>query len=165
MILYPFYLLILLFGSYFIYQSYSFEAPYDFALLTLFYVAFLMISTAAIYRDRMKISFRESALAILASASLTVTIFRAVFLAMFWNHLGFKKTDKGGVHRGSGALSWIKKHPGFITLVIINLTMIFFAQGILFRYGMNTDTMIWFLLVITITLPTLSALFFQVIYE
>jgi cellulose synthase/poly-beta-1,6-N-acetylglucosamine synthase-like glycosyltransferase len=165
MILYPFYLLILLFGSYFIYESYSFEAPYDFALLTLFYVLFLMVSTAAIYRDRMWISLRSSVLAILASASLTVTIFRAVFLAVFWNDLGFKKTNKWGVHTASGKLSWIKKHPGFITLVIINLTMIFLAQGILFRYGVNTDTLIWFLLVITITLPTLSALFFQVVYE
>lgn len=95
MILYPFYLLILLFGSYFIYESYSFEAPYDFALLTLFYVVFLMITTAIIYRDRMHISFREAGLAILASASLTVTIFKAVFLAMFWNNFGFKKTNKG----------------------------------------------------------------------
>lgn len=43
--------------------------------------------------------------------------------------------------------------------------MIFFAQGILFRYGVNTDTLIWFLLVVTITLPTLSALFFQIAYE
>jgi cellulose synthase/poly-beta-1,6-N-acetylglucosamine synthase-like glycosyltransferase len=165
MILYPFYLLILLFGSYFIYESYSFEAPYDFALLTLFYVVFLMLSTAAIYHDRMKISFREAVLAILASASLTVTIFRAVFLAMFWNNFWFKKTNKGGIHKTSGKLSWVKKHPGFITLVIINLLMIFFAQGILFRYGINTDTLIWFLLVVTITLPTLSALFFQIAYE
>jgi cellulose synthase/poly-beta-1,6-N-acetylglucosamine synthase-like glycosyltransferase len=94
MILYPFYLLILLFGSWFIYESYSFEAPYDFALLTLFYVLFLMLSTVAIYRDRMHITMKEAWLAILASASLTVTIFKAVFLAMFWNHLGFKKTNK-----------------------------------------------------------------------
>lgn len=94
MILYPFYLLILLFGSYFIYESYSFEAPYDFALLTLFYVAFLMLSTGAIYRDRMGITPKEALLAILASASLTVTIFKAVFLAVFWNNFGFKKTNK-----------------------------------------------------------------------
>lgn len=111
MILYPFYLIILLFGSYFIYESYSFEAPYDFALLTLFYVVFLMATTAAIYRDRMHITFREAGLAILASASLTVTIFRAVFLAIFWNDFGFKKTNKGGIHTGNGKLSWIKKHP------------------------------------------------------
>ena len=111
MILYPFYLLILLFGSYFIYESYSFEAPYDFALLTLFYVVFLMASTIAIYRERMHITFKESLLAILASASLTVTIFRAVFLAMFWNNLGFKKTNKGGKNLGAGKISWIKKHP------------------------------------------------------
>jgi cellulose synthase/poly-beta-1,6-N-acetylglucosamine synthase-like glycosyltransferase len=94
MILYPFYLLILLFGSYFIYESYSFDAPYDFALLTLYYVAFLMLSTMSIYRDRMHITRKESFQAVLASASLTVTIFRAVFLAVFWNHLGFKKTNK-----------------------------------------------------------------------
>ncbi len=124
-----------------------------------------MITTAKIYRDRMGITAKESFLAILASASLTVTIFKAVFLAIFWNDFGFKKTNKGGVHTGNGKLSWIKKHPGFITLVIINLTMIFFAQGILFRYGVNTDTLIWFLLVVTITLPTLSALFFQIAYE
>ena len=111
MILYPFYLLILLFGSYFIYESYRFEAPYDFALLTLFYVTFLMLSTGAIYRDRMNISPKEPFLAILASASLTVTIFKAVFLAVFWNDFGFKKTNKGGVHTGSGKLSWVKKHP------------------------------------------------------
>lgn len=165
MILYPFYLLILLFGSYFIYESYSFEAPYDFALLTLFYVVFLMLSTGAIYRDRMNISTKESILAILASASLTVTIFKAVFLAVFWNDFGFKKTNKWGIHTATGKLSWIKKHPWFITLVMINLVMIFFAQGILFRYGITTDTFIWFLLVVTITLPTLSALFFQVVYE
>ena len=34
----------------------SFDAPYDFALLTLYYVAFLMLSTMSIYRDRMHIS-------------------------------------------------------------------------------------------------------------
>lgn len=124
-----------------------------------------MLSTVAIYRDRMHITFKEAWLAILASASLTVTIFKAVFLAMFWNHLGFKKTNKGGKNIATGKLSWVKKHPGFITLVIINVAMIIFSAGILFRYGVNTDTLIWFLLVVTITLPTLGALFFQVVYE
>ncbi len=165
MILYPFYLLILLFGSWFIYESYSFEAPYDFALLTLFYVVFLMLSTVSIYRDRMHITMKEAWLAILASASLTVTIFKAVFLAMFWNHLGFKKTNKGGIHVGTSKLSWLRAHPGFTVLVVINITMIILSASILFRYGVNTDTMIWFLLVITVTLPTMGALFFQIIYE
>lgn len=165
MILYPFYLIILLFGSYFIYESYSFDAPYDFALLTLYYVAFLMLSTMSIYRDRMHITRGEAGLAVMASASLTVTIFKAVFLAMFWNHLGFRKTNKGGVHVGVGRLSWIKAHPGFITLVAVNLAMIFLSASILFRYGVNTDTLIWFFLIFTITIPTLSALFFQVRYE
>lgn len=155
MILYPFYLLILLFGSWFIYESYSFEAPYDFALLTLFYVLFLMLSTVSIYRDRMNITMREAWLSILASASLTVTIFRAVFLAIFWNDLGFKKTNKGGIHVGSGKISWLRAHPGFIALVAINLAMIILSASILFRYGVNTDTLIWFLLVVTITLPTM----------
>lgn len=113
----------------------------------------------------MHISLKESWLAILASASLTVTIFKAVFLAMFWNHLGFKKTNKGGVHVAGGRISWVRAHPGFIILVVINLTMIILSASILFRYGFNTDTMIWFLLVVTVTLPTMGALFFQVIYE
>ncbi len=165
MILYPFYLLILLFWSYFIYESYSFEAPYDFALLTLFYVLFLMFSTVSIYRDRMKITAKEAWLSVLASASLTVTIFRAVFLAIFWNNFGFKKTNKWGVHIGSGKMSWLRTHPGFIGLVAINLTMIILSASILFRYGVNTDTLIWFLLVVTITLPTMGSLFFQITYE
>ncbi|MBP7823055.1 glycosyltransferase [Candidatus Gracilibacteria bacterium] len=165
MILYPFYLLILLFGSYFIYESYSFDAPYDFALLTLYYVAFLMLSTMSIYRDRMHITRMEAFQAVLASASLTVTIFRAVFLAVFWNHLGFKKTNKGGIHIAGGKVSWIKAHPGFIALVIVNFAMVYLSASILFRYGVNTDTLIWFLLVITITIPTMSALFFQIAYE
>lgn len=53
-----------------------------------------MFSTISIYRDRMNITLREAWLAVLASASLTVTIFRAVFLAIFWNNFGFKKTNK-----------------------------------------------------------------------
>lgn len=43
--------------------------------------------------------------------------------------------------------------------------MIILSASILFRYGVNTDTLIWFLLVVTITLPTMGALFFQIIYE
>ena len=124
-----------------------------------------MLSTMSIYRDRMGITRLEAGLAVMASASLTVTIFKAVFLAMFWNHFGFKKTNKGGVHVGVGKLSWIKAHPGFITLVIINLTMIILSASILFRYEVNTDTLIWFLLIITLTLPSMIALFFQVSYE
>jgi hypothetical protein len=59
----------------------------------------------------------------------------------------------------------MKAHPGFIVLVIVNLTMIYLSASILFRYGVNTDTLIWFLLVVTITIPTMSALFFQIAYE
>jgi exo-beta-1,3-glucanase (GH17 family)/cellulose synthase/poly-beta-1,6-N-acetylglucosamine synthase-like glycosyltransferase len=165
MILYPFYLLILLFGSWFIYDSYSFEAPYDFALLTLFYIVFLMLSTVAIYRDRMHITLREAWLSVLASASLTVTIFRGVFLAIFWNNFGFKKTNKWGKHIAVGKIKWIKTHPIFILLVATNLAMIILSANILFRYGINTDTLIWFLLIVTVTLPTMGALFFQIIYE
>lgn len=123
-----------------------------------------MISTIAIYRDRMHISYREAWLAILASASLTITIFRAVFLAMFWNHLGFKKTNKGGMSK-IGKIPWLKAHPGFIILAVVNFIMIFLAGSILFRYGFNTDTFVWFLLVLTITIPTMSGLFFQIVYE
>jgi hypothetical protein len=43
--------------------------------------------------------------------------------------------------------------------------MVYLSASILFRYGVNTDTLIWFLLVITITIPTMSALFFQIAYE
>gem|GEM_PF-1174034 len=43
--------------------------------------------------------------------------------------------------------------------------MIILSASILFRYGVNTDTLIWFLLVVTITLPTMGALFFQIAYE
>jgi hypothetical protein len=84
---------------------------------------------------------------------------------MFWNDLGFKKTNKWGVHIWSGKISWLRAHPGFIFLVAINLTMIILSASILFRYGVNTDTLIWFLLVVTITLPTMGALFFQITYE
>lgn len=62
-------------------------------------------------------------------------------------------------------MSWLRAHPGFIGLVAINLAMIILSASILFRYGVNTDTLIWFLLVVTITLPTMGSLFFQIIYE
>lgn len=69
------------------------------------------------------------------------------------------------MHIGAGKIPWLRAHPGFIALVVINLTMIILSANILFRYGVNTDTMIWFLLVVTVTLPTMGALFFQITYE
>ena len=122
-----------------------------------------MLSTAAIYRDRMGITVKESVLAILASASLTVTIFKAVFLAVFWNNFWFKKQTRDEYTQQAGTFL-IKNIPDLSRSSSSISLWYFFAQGILFRYGVKY----WYIYMVSprrdYYSPTLSALF-QVVYE